>query len=408
MASSNATLPDIHDLAADLSRERFALSSLLEFARTLTPDLGPRGIIRSVVRTVMGKSLIKDAFAYLGATDGTYELITHSGFAGEEFPEQIDGVRLDKVLAKGGEDFTAVPLIAADGTGYLGLLGFGKSINPQLSTDSEATYLASLAALTSIALTNAWLFEREKERERLESELRLARDIQQTLLPQRFPEMKGVEFAAVSMPSEWVGGDYYDVVQLDDYRVLLCIADVVGKGVTAALTMSNLQAALRALVFLLRGGHVDLLDIVKELNRLMCESTSPERFITAAFVLLDVNRHSIEYVVCGHPNPMIAYPRSGHAALESTGIPLGIVATYPYETRKHGLENGSAILFYTDGLSEALYQGRMLGQEGIEGLVERPELRTGDLQEALDRLIASPNITIQDDITVLAVRLKSR
>jgi sigma-B regulation protein RsbU (phosphoserine phosphatase) len=360
-----------------------------------------------VVRTVMGKSLIKDSFAYLGgAANGTFELVTHSGFAKEKFPERIDRPKLEDVLAKAGEKFTPVPLVSADGTGFLGLLGFGKSINPQLSTESEATYLASLAALTSIALTNAWLFEREKERERLESELRLARDIQQSLLPQALPEMKGVEFAAVSMPSEWVGGDYYDVVQLDDERVLLCIADVVGKGVTAALTMSNLQAALRALVSLLREGHLDLLDIVKELNRLMCESTSPERFITAAFAVLDVKHRTIESIVCGHPNPMIAHPKCGHTALESTGIPLGIVATYPYEAATYDLEQGSSILFYTDGLSEALYQGRMLGQKGIEGLVERPELKEGDLQDSLKRLIASPNITIEDDITVLAIRLK--
>src|SRR5205807_6644669 len=99
-------------------------------------------------------------------------------------------------------------------------------------------------------------------RERLESELRLARDIQQSLLPQQLPDISGADFAAISRPSEWVGGDYYDVIELGEGRVLLAIADVVGKGVTAALTMSNLQAALRVVVALLREGHFDLVDVV--------------------------------------------------------------------------------------------------------------------------------------------------
>ncbi len=330
-------MPTPQDLAAELSQERFALASLLEFARTLTPDLGPRGIIRSVLRSVMGKSLIKEAFAYL-ADGERYELVARAGFAHLELSETIDREGFDRLIANLTDPFIAVPLVAADGAGYLGLLGLGPSINPKLSEDSEATYLASLAALTSIALTNAWLFEREKERERLESELRLAREIQESLLPQRLPQITGVEFAAISRPSEWVGGDYYDVIQLDDNRVLFAIADVVGKGVTAALTMSNLQAALRALVMLLREGHLTLLNVVKELNRLMCESTAPERFITAAFGMLHIHRHTLETVVCGHPNPIIISLKDGHTFAETTGIPLGIVPTFPYESGTYRLQ----------------------------------------------------------------------
>ncbi len=296
--------------------------------------------------------------------------------------------------------------MTADGTGYLGLLALGPSINPKLSGDSEATYLASLAALTSIALTNAWLFEREKERERLESELRLARDIQESLLPQQLPKIAGVEFAAMSRPSEWVGGDYYDVIQLDENRVLLAIADVVGKGVTAALTMSNLQAALRALVTMLRAGHLTLLDVVKELNRLMCESTAPERFITAAFVVLDIHRHTMETVVCGHPNPIIISPERQPVIAESTGIPLGIIPTFPYESRNYHLSRGTLIVLYTDGLSEAFYGDALLGEHGTIQLALKALQQQGSLQQILEEMGRSEQISIEDDITVLAVRMK--
>ena len=398
------------DLATQLSQERYALTSLLEFARTLTPDLGPEGIIKSVLRTVMGRSLIKDAFAYLelprlGEVDRKYGLVMRAGFTGEVLSEIVTLSEFDELLGDRVRPFTIVPLIAADGAGYLGLLGLGKSINPMLRDETEATYLASLAALTSIALTNAWLFEREKERERLESELRLARDIQRSLLPQKLPKIAGVEFAAISRPSEWVGGDYYDAFELDPHHVLFCIADVVGKGVAAALTMSNLQAALRALIGLIREGHLDLLDVVKELNRLMCESTAPDRFITAAFGLLDVRHKKLECVVCGHPNPGILFGSGEIVQVESTGIPLGIIPTFPYESRTYSLADSSLLLFYTDGLSEAKYGAGMVGEQGIEEVLQHPAMRTGNLRDALQRLVDSPWLTVEDDITILAVRL---
>jgi serine phosphatase RsbU (regulator of sigma subunit) len=402
-------VPTPQDLATQLSQERYALSSLLEFARTLSPDLGPRGIMRSVLRTVMGKSLIKEAFAYLGISNGDryeYELVARAGFGQLDLPQFIDRSAFEGLLAQGSELLTAIPLLKADGDGYLGLIGLGQSINPKLSRDSEAVYLASLAALTAIALTNAWLFEREKERERIESELRLARDIQQSLLPQKLPEMAGAEFAAVSKPSEWVGGDYYDVIQLDENRVLLAVADVVGKGVTAALTMSNLQAALRALAGLLREGYFDIVSVVKELNRLICESTSPERFITAAFGVLDVSEGRIEAVVCGHPNPIIALPDNSVTFIESTGIPLGIIPDFNYESRSYRIDSGSLLVFFTDGLSEAIHAGNLLGAEGTARLVLNLAQSDLPLHLALRRMISSAKITIEDDVTVLAVRLR--
>ncbi len=396
------------ELETQLSQERYALSSLLEFARTLTPDLGPKGIIRSVLRTVMGRSLIKEAFAYLeDPTSQGFELVNLAGFSTSSLRPFLNTEAFEATLMGGPASATLVPLVSSDGRSYLGLLGFGPSINPNLRDETEAVYLASLAALTSIALTNAWLFEREKERERLESELGLARDIQQSLLPQGFPEIDGVEFAAVSRPSEWVGGDYYDIISLGDDSVLVCIADVVGKGIAAALTMSNMQAALRALVGILRGGHLSLLNVVKELNRLMCESTAPDRFITAVIGVLDVNRRKFECVVCGHPNPAIGLEDEQIIHIESTGIPLGIVPTFPYESKSYSLPKGALLLFYTDGLSEAKYGQSMVGSQGIEEVLRHPAMREGDLGEALRQLVESPRITVEDDITVLAIRFES-
>jgi serine phosphatase RsbU (regulator of sigma subunit) len=398
------------ELTTQLSQERYALGSLLDFVRILTPDIGPTGIIRSVLRTIMGKSLIKDAFAYIemprrdeeAAT--SYKLVSRSGFRDELLPEILTEGEFLQLLEVRPKQFALLPLLSPDGVGYLGVLSFGKSINPNLRVETEETYLASLSALTSIALTNARLFERERERQQLESELKLAREIQESLFPQRFPQVDRLEFAAVSRPSQWVGGDYYDVIRLDEYRVLIAVADVVGKGVTAALTMSNLQAALRALVSLVREGQLDLLHVIKELNRLMCESTAPERFITGIFGVLDARSGRFECGVCGHPNPILVSPDSSTVEAESTGIPLGIVATFPYETRLYHLNEGSAIVLYTDGLSEAKYEGNMIGPKGIAKVIQAVGLLSVDLQGALERIVESPMLLVEDDITILAVR----
>ena len=195
--------------------------------------------------------------------------------------------------------------------------------------------------------------------------------------------------ARVTIPEGWT---LFDIARRKDLS-----------GIDADL-LFKLRAVFALLVVILYGNK-DLVDVVKELNRLMTESTAPERFITAAFALFDAPHRIIESVVCGHPNPAIA----GHSIqiMESTGIPLGIIATFPYESRRYEIPKGAIVFFYTDGLSEARYHGALIGAKGIEEWLKRPEFRSGGLKEALERLVDSPNMMIEDDITVLAIRLSN-
>jgi serine phosphatase RsbU (regulator of sigma subunit) len=390
------------ELTTQLNQERYALRSLLEFVRVLTPDRGVEAIVRSVLLTIMGRSLIKDAFAYVDDGEGTYSLMSRFGFRDEDLPATVSETELAAVQLR-TSTAKVISLSSPEYPRRLAVLGFGASLAGASRIESEESYFESLTALTAIALTNARLFERERERERLESELRLARQIQETMLPKSFPTMKGLEFAAVSRPSEWIGGDSYDVIQIDEHRVLFSVADVVGKGVTAALTMSNMQAALRALIGLIRVGHLNLLDTVKELNRIICESTAPERFITAVIGIVDLRRRSAEFAVCGHPSPLIL-AEGLEVTVESTGIPLGIIDTFPFETVMHRLPENGIILSYTDGLSEARYKGRMIGAEGIAKVVDAAGLLTGDMDSSLGSIVNSTRIEVEDDITLLAIR----
>jgi sigma-B regulation protein RsbU (phosphoserine phosphatase) len=396
----------IPDLTRDLLRERFAMSSLLEFARTLTPDLGPEGIIKSVQRTIMGKGLIAEGFAYL-STDNQdeYHIVSRSGFKQIDLPNVIIFPTLEAWLSTPPErtNFT-LPVFDSEQQEIIGFLGFGKSLSPETDIAFEKNYLESLSLLTGIALTNAALFKTEKERERYEAELRLAREIQQSLLPQVMPEVKGLSFTAYSKQSELVGGDYYDVIKLGETKALVAIADVVGKGISAAILMSSLQASLHALVGQLRTGHLGLKEMVIELNHLIFESTAAERYITGIFAIVDSHEGKISCIICGHPKPIVNISEGDYCEITKSGIPLGIIPDYDFQLSESELGIGSYFALYTDGLSEAISNGHMLGGKGAEtflGALEAKNLSTEVIEQSLFR---QADLAVSDDITLVIVK----
>lgn len=383
-----------------LTHERFALTSLLDFARTLTADLGNVGILKSVIRTIMGKALIKDALAFI-AHEGEFHLVHRAGFVGIEIPETMREPEIAAWAVKYDDAIAVIlRLRPRENEGNESLLIFGDSMMPGMKIEQETEFLESISRLASMAISNARLFEREQERERIEADLRLAREIQLSLFPQVLPEIKHLDLAAYSKPCEVVGGDYYDVIRLSDHEVLIAIADVVGKGVAAALLMSSVQASLRALVSMIRTGQLGLLDVVEELNRLLFESTSAERFVTAAFVIIDTKRERILSVVAGHPLPIILHPNGSTSSLESSGIPLGIIATFPYEFYERAFKPGDALVLYTDGLSESRINGKELGPQGVEAILVTE--RGHDSKSVLRALSKNIDVNSKDDLTLIA------
>lgn len=393
----------------ELFRERFAMRSLLEFARTLTPDLGPEGILKSVMRTIMGKGLIPEGFAYLSEKtqygDNIYNIVSKSGFREVDLPATITFEMFETWLfAPPGRTHFTLPIFDSEQQEIIGFLGFGKSLSPETDVSTEQNYLESLSLLTGIALTNAALFEDERLRERYEAELRLAREIQQSLLPQSLPEIKGLSFTAFSKQSELVGGDYYDIIKLNENQVLVAIADVVGKGISAAILMSCLQASLRALISPLRSGQLSFREMVSDLNRLIFESTTSERYITAVFAIFDTETEKISSIVCGHPRPIISLPNGEFIELATSGIPLGVIAKYDYEPLEINFSLGSFCAFYTDGLSEAISDGKMLGGRGVEMFLSSVE--TDDISpEVLEaELFRETKFIVSDDITLVIIK----
>ncbi len=386
------------------------MRSLLEFARTLTPDLGTIGILKSIQRTIMGKALITDGFAYMSVenpdgSDRRFQLVSHSGLRHFPFPENISFEHLETWIFSPPDGVrTTLPVFDSEQNEIIAFLGFGKSLVSQAELVGEENYLESLSLLAGIAITNARLFESERERERLESELRLAREIQQSLLPQQLPVVAGLSFSAYSRQSELVGGDYYDLLPLDDHRVLLVIADVVGKGISAAILMSNLQASLHALLSQLRSGALSLVSLVETLNTLIAKSTSAERFITAVFAIVDTSKNTITTIVCGHPRPMLFSADGVVTEILTGGLPLGIIAETTFEEQLSPFNHGTNVLLYTDGLSEAMgkSEGKMLGTSGVARLAKIFISTANSIEETIEeQLVAHSSSNIRDDLTLV-------
>jgi sigma-B regulation protein RsbU (phosphoserine phosphatase) len=181
-----------------------------------------------------------------------------------------------------------------------------------------------------------------------EQELQRALDIQQSLLPKEIPQLPGFEVAAVWRPASTVSGDYFDVVKLSGHRLGICIADVVGKGVSAALLMANVQAAVRAFASDVESAAC----LCGKVNRLLCENIATGKFVTFLYCVLDSEVSTIQYCNAGHPYPILVSNENSQM-LEESGAVLGVFPEWTYEDTAIDLRPGDRLLLFTDGITEA-------------------------------------------------------
>jgi phosphoserine phosphatase RsbU/P len=181
-----------------------------------------------------------------------------------------------------------------------------------------------------------------------EQELQRAREIQQSLLPKEIPQLPGIAVATAWLPALAVGGDYFDVLRMEDNRLAICIADVSGKGIPAALLMANVQASLRASVHDL-DSPARVCGIV---NRMLCESIAANKFVTFFCGVLDAGTRTLRYCNAGHPYPILV--SSGAVrTLDQGGAVLGVFPVWTYQDSSVDLSSGDRLLLFTDGITEA-------------------------------------------------------
>lgn len=312
-----------------------------------------------------------------------------------------------RVHAKPGEglgSLLAVPLVARDD--MLGALFMAKDVTHAFEQD-DVEAMGVFAAQAALALDNARLFEERLEKERLARELSIAREVQQRLLPQRVPHLDGVTLAASSVSAHEVGGDYYDFIKIDEHRLSFIVADVSGKGTSAAFYMAEMQGIFHSV-----GRTASPADFLARANEALSHSLDKNAFITVISGMLDLEREELVLARAGH-SPAAMINLQGEARyLRSRGLGLGLDHSGVFERtldeERLALQPGDVFVLYTDGVVESR---NATGEEyGYERLIDAlREHRHEEADELHSALLEDLNTFIghgsyDDDMTLLVLK----
>lgn len=305
-------------------------------------------------------------------------------------------------LAHPGAFLFAVP-IAVKGVLY-GVMLVEEAAGGLRFRNRRLEIITGIAQQVALAIQNDMLQKEMVVRERLETEVQLARQIQQTFLPESLPEFSEWELAARWKTARQVGGDFYDVFNLPDNRLGLFIADVSDKGVPAALFMALTRTLVRAAVI-----ETDSpAEALRRVNDLLVPDTRQGMFVTAVYAVLDMNSAELTYVNAGHNPPLWVKDDGSLQSLTRTGVALGAAENMKYEQRVIPLGKDDSVLFYTDGLTESYnIDGEFYGEKRLEAALKAN--RCSSAHELIDVVEKSLLDFVQDmppadDLTMLVLR----
>ncbi len=298
-----------------------------------------------------------------------------------------------------------VPLASGSGE-VVGVLQAMNKLGGGSFQADEIPLFEALAQQAAIALERGRLVQESIRRQVLESELNLASEIQSGFWPRRLPALPGFGLAGSSRPAAHVGGDYYDVIQLENGQVGLVVADVSGKGVPAALLMAALRSSLRTQL----ENHHAPAEAVSRVNNALVEDTPTAKFVTLFYGVLDPSSRRLTYVNAGHNPPLLLRKGGEMERLEVGGAIVGFQQHLPYESGRVQLEAGDRLVLFSDGITEAgNEEDEMYGDDRLEALLrdhardDAESLMKGILQEVAAFAGRAPQA---DDMTLLVLTLE--
>jgi serine phosphatase RsbU (regulator of sigma subunit) len=311
----------------------------------------------------------------------------------------------DSILASGIRSAMCAPLwYTAPGDGQDAVIGLVYLDSLQRSHSFSEEDLQILTALSNVAaakIENVRLLEESLEKRRLDQDMKIAAEIQRSLLPRVAPLVPGYGVDGLNQPCRTVGGDYYDYAY-EDGRLLLALGDVAGKGMGAALIMTMLRAAVRA------SWSSPLADAVARINRTICENVPENKYVTFVLARLDPGSGHLEYVNAGHNAPLLVRRDGSVERLEKGGTVLGLFDTVAYEQDRVEMRGGDTLLIFSDGLTETFDEaGEEFGDKGLTDVAVRGRgldvvsLESEILKE-LDRFSNGAKAT--DDRTLIVVK----
>lgn len=285
----------------------------------------------------------------------------------------------------------------------LGLLHVGRKVNQEDLNGDDLSVLREAADRTALILNNLDLYAQNLEKKRMDKELAVARSIQARLMPQSVPSIPNLEVSAHCLTCFEVGGDYYDVIRLNDDRHALVVADVSGKGAGAALLMSNLQAGMRVALAV----GLPLSEVVNRMNHLVVQNSLKNQFVTLFVGVWD--GQVLEYINAGHNPPVVVQAQGEVHTLKPNGPGLGIFSDETFPSAQREFSAGDVLVIYTDGLEETF--NRDLEMYGLGRIIERVKThRRCSAEEIVEALIHdaesfSGRPERDDDLTLIVGRV---
>ncbi|MCB2210990.1 SpoIIE family protein phosphatase [bacterium] len=304
-------------------------------------------------------------------------------------------------LRPGTRSEIAVPIITRDTViGAINLEADRVAAFPEESL----SLLENLSSYATVALERARIHRQLMEARGVERELEIAREIQKKLLPVELPKLPNFELAGLNVPSEFVGGDYFDFIPLTDKDIGIVIADVAGKGFAAGLVMASLRSALRMRV----ETTYSIRTVMGIVNRFLYDSTGPERYVTTFYGVLDSLTGRFTYVNAGHNAPFLIHADNRVVQLTTGGPLLGVIREAEYAEAIAELEPGALLILYTDGIAEAGGDhGEEFGEDRIIQLaLAHKDKPAEEIARTIERAAVKfhGNASPIDDRTVLVVK----
>lgn len=382
------------------------LNALLEVTQAVNNNLSEDDLLRIYKFTLLADLKIEKLALYT-QQDGKWMCRVNFGtpenLHGSELPNEYIGLKEEKMDVDFSSGFDSVfPVFHKS---QLLAIVF---ISSKTELGTQYRFLNALTNIILVAIENKRLARQQIEQEAYKKELEIAKKVQNFLFPKKLPNEERLRLEALYLPHHNVGGDYYDYIKITEDKFLLCIADVSGKGVPAALLMSNFQASLRALVRQTR----DLKYIVTELNHSTYISGNAENFITFFAAIYDFKSQELEYVNCGHNDIVLMTEKELMMLSEGTTI-LGMLDPLPFlETQTVQNLRDFFLFAYTDGLTETFNEDDEPFE--FERLMEllKNKKETDSLGKLHDTIVDQlklfkGNRTFHDDITMLSCRIRN-
>jgi sigma-B regulation protein RsbU (phosphoserine phosphatase) len=376
-----------------ISRETLAKERLIELGKKVSASADISGVLTAIKEIICAEIQPLAACVFVASENMEYDLLAGSSRGKEDV--EYPGTTIGNV---GGR----FPL-RAEGA----VLGYLDIKSEKILSAEAAALFRGLAAFIAISLEKIRFYRQMLEKEKMEKELQIAREIQQSFLlqqPQNFP---GLDIAFLNIPSSKVGGDYYEILPLNDREIVFSVNDVSGHGVPASLLMAIFRSNF---VFQLRRGG-DITATISHLNRLIAETTEANLYVTSFTAKLDCASGILTYINAGHPQPLVLRGME-FMPLEAGSMVVGMFADVVYPVSRFALQPGDMLILYTDGVIEAENgNGEDYSLARMEAaVVERRDLPAAAIQAALieDLRIFCRCQDFSDDVTLMVVKYLGR